>query len=113
MPPQINFRNPPSTNIGEFVNLAICYLFLSTKKFIGTSGNILSKNYYPSSNNNDFSNNNWQNDTLTNNHVNSIAGGDGDLAMLRSANVSFCLKFAFILYLFANFKLYISRNFPT
>ncbi|CAH8452652.1 unnamed protein product [Schistosoma intercalatum] len=67
VPPQINFRNPPSTNIG-------------------TSGNILSKNYYPSSNNNDFSNNNWQNDTLTNNHVNSIAGGDGDLAMLRSAN---------------------------
>uniref|UniRef100_A0A095AJR3 Kinesin-like protein KIF2A n=1 Tax=Schistosoma haematobium TaxID=6185 RepID=A0A095AJR3_SCHHA len=65
--PQINFRNLPSTNIG-------------------TSGNILSKNYYPSSNNNDFSNNNWQNDTLTNNHVNSIAGGDGDLAMLRSAN---------------------------
>ncbi|CAH8608306.1 unnamed protein product [Schistosoma bovis] len=67
VPAQINFRNPPSTNIG-------------------TSGNILSKNYYPSSNNNDFSNNNWQNDTLTNNHVNSIAGGDGDLAMLRSAN---------------------------
>ncbi|XP_018652975.1 putative kif-2 [Schistosoma mansoni] len=65
--PQINFRNPPNTNIG-------------------TSGNILSKNYYLSSNNNDFSNNNWQNDTLTNNHVNSIAGGDGDLAMLRSAN---------------------------
>ncbi|CAH8642068.1 unnamed protein product [Schistosoma rodhaini] len=75
MTPQINFRNPPNTNIG-------------------TSGNILSKNYYLSSNNNDFSNINWQNDTLTNNHVNSIAGGDGDLAMLRSANVLFVLHFA-------------------
>ncbi|VDQ05337.1 unnamed protein product [Trichobilharzia regenti] len=29
---------------------------------------------------------NWQNTTLTNNHSNLSAGGDDDLAMLRSAN---------------------------
>ncbi|KAH8874452.1 Kinesin-like protein KIF2A [Schistosoma japonicum] len=63
-----SFRNPTTANTG---------------------GNILSKNFYlTSSNNNNESNiGNWQNDTLTNNHANLIAGGgDADLAMLRSAN---------------------------
>ncbi|KAK4468790.1 hypothetical protein MN116_007961 [Schistosoma mekongi] len=85
---QLSSRGGSSYVVGNMVSQGGTFRNPTTT----TGGNILSRNFYLTSNNNNNNNNesnigNWQNDTLTNNHANLVAGGgDADLAMLRSAN---------------------------